>query len=116
MDYTQTLEVTYEQLQQKLAECQSKLAGLEPRWFDVTETVRSYGTSFYVFGSVSIVKITQNDFTRSEFMVKFEQIKTKFRFPDIDDVRYPSGPAATKAVEACYQVMKQEESDYVSRV
>jgi hypothetical protein len=106
---------TYEQLQQKLAECQSKLSGLEPRWWDVTPTVRSYGTVFYLFASVSIVTTTHLGYSRQDYRAVFER-HTKYRFPGVDGALYASNLAAMKAIEACFQVMKQEESDYVSGV
>lgn len=123
MDYTQSLEVTYEQLQQKLAECQSKLAGMEPRWFDVTDGVQSYGTMFYVFGSVTIVKSTD---CNGEVTISYRSLLEKFastNFQDVYDVNneidralWKSGPVARRAVEAAFKIAKQAESDYVSRV
>jgi hypothetical protein len=123
MDYTQSLEITYEQLQERLAECQSKLAGLEPRWFDVADGVQSYGTMFYVFGSVSIVKSTDHmgvvtisyrslieRFASSNFQDVYAVVN------DVDQALWKNGPAAKRAVEAAFKVAKQAEADHVSRV
>jgi hypothetical protein len=123
MDYTQTLEVTYEQLQQKLAECQTKLAGMEPRWFDVDDTVQSYGTMFYVFGSVSIVKSTNH---MGVVTISYRSLIERFAsdnfqdvyvvINDVDQALWKNEPAAKRAVEAAFKIAKQAEEDHVSRV
>ena len=113
-DYIKNLEANYTEQQAKLAEYQTRFAGLEPRWFDVNPSVRSYGTLLYVFGSISIVKITNQIGNKSlGYRVVFEHNNTKYRFPKNSDALYDTYTESSKVIEDCFQILKQEEAEYV---
>ncbi len=123
MDYTQSLEITYEHLQQRLAECQSKLAGLEPRWFYGNPAIQSYGTMFYVFGSISEVRSTDYmgvvTISYRSLIERFASDNFKDVYAvnnDIDKALWKTAEAARRAVEAAFKIAKQSEADHVSRV
>ena len=114
INYEKNLEVTYEEMQKKLAGYQTRFAGLEPRWFTVNQSVRSYGTMLYVFGSVSIVTLSDYKGNKTlRYKVVFEHANTKYRFKDNSDLYCNTYPEAAKIIEDCFQILKQEEAEYV---